>query len=125
MAVAETEFWPDPLRVDCPSRQLLDLIADKWSVLVLSAIAEGVNRNGGLLRAVGGVSQKSLTRTLRDLERNGLVARRDFGEIPPRVEYTLTELGESIRPVLRQMCQWSIKNIGAVYAARERYGEMS
>ncbi|MGL5808651.1 MAG: winged helix-turn-helix transcriptional regulator [Nocardioides sp.] len=115
------ESWPDPYQANCPSRQLLDLIADKWSVLVLSAIADGIERNGGLLRSVGGISQKSLTRTLRDLERNGLVARRDYQEIPPRVEYTLTEVGESMRPVLRAMCQWSIEHIDAVYAARARY----
>src|SRR3982074_957003 len=80
----------DVMSEACPSRPLLALIADKWTMLVLPALQEGPRRNNELMRAIGGVSQKMLTQTLRDLERNGFVQRRDYGEIPPRVDYRLT-----------------------------------
>jgi DNA-binding HxlR family transcriptional regulator len=107
----------------CPSRDLLDLIADKWAVLVLSAIREGDTRNGTMLRAVDGISQKSLTRTLRDLERNGLVNRHDFREVPPRVEYELSDLGLSLVPILRSMCRWTVKHIEEVNEARREHDQ--
>lgn len=93
-------WTPDPLNAECPSRQVLDLVADKWAVLVIAAIAEGHHRNGQLLRRIGGISQKALTRSLRDLAYNGLVYRHDFAEVPPRVEYTLTPTGQSLQPLL-------------------------
>jgi len=92
---------------ECPSRAVLDLIADKWSILVLSAVHHGVHRNGELLRRIGGISQKALTRTLRDLEHNGLVRRIDHFEVPPRVDYSLTDTGESLFPILETLCQWA------------------
>jgi DNA-binding HxlR family transcriptional regulator len=80
---------------------VLDLIADKWSILVLSAVHHGVHRNGELLRRIGGISQKALTRTLRELERNGLVRRTDHLEVPPRVDYSLTDTGGKSVPSYR------------------------
>jgi len=107
-------WTPDPLNAECPSRKVIDLIADKWTILALSAIAGGAHRNGELMRRVGGVSQKALTRALRDLERNGLVSRVDHQEIPPRVEYRLTELGLSLMPLLGQLCEWAIANMDVI-----------
>jgi DNA-binding HxlR family transcriptional regulator len=116
-------WTPDLFDAACPSRAVLDLIADKWSVLVLSAIHHGVHRSGGLLRRIGGISQKALTRTLRDLERNGLVRRTDHFEVPPRVDYTLTATGESLFPLLEALCAWALDHADVVGAARsERSG---
>lgn len=114
-------FPPDPMDALCPSRQVLDLIADKWSVLVIAAIGRGADRNGSLLRTIGGISQKSLTRSLRNLERNGLVTRHDFHELPPRVEYRLSELGHSLQPVFSVMCQWAVESMPHVVAAQRRH----
>ena len=115
-----TSWRPDPLNAECPSRAVIELIADKWAILVLSAIAHGAHRNGELMRRVGGISQKALTRALRDLETNGLVDRYDHGEIPPRVDYTLTVTGDSIVPLLTQLCDWAIVHMDDVTRARER-----
>lgn len=105
------EGYPlDVFNAECPSRAVIDLIADKWSVLTLSAISHGFEHNGELLRRIGGISQKSLTRTLRQLEVNGLVHRLDHHEIPPRVDYTLTDKGQSLIPLLSQMCEWAVRN---------------
>lgn len=105
----------------CPSRRALDLVADRWSVLVLAAIAQGVSRNGELRRRVSGISQKMLTQTLRELERNGLVSRMVYAQVPPRVEYGLTELGSTLYPHMRALCQWSMRHISEVEDARRRY----
>ncbi len=116
---ADRRDWtPDPLNAECPSRQVLDLVADKWAVLVIAAIAAGLHRNGQLLRRIEGISQKALTRCLRDLAYNGLVHRHDFAEVPPRVEYTLTPTGESLQPLLAALCGWAIEHIDAVAEAR-------
>jgi DNA-binding HxlR family transcriptional regulator len=113
LVVGERGWTPDLFDAQCPSRYVLDLIADKWSILVLSAMREGVTRNGGLLRRVGGISQKALTRTLRDLEQNGLVDREDFHEVPPRVVYSLTPVGESLFPLLSSLCEWALEHAGS------------
>jgi DNA-binding HxlR family transcriptional regulator len=106
---------------ECPSRLTLDLIADKWAVLVIAAIHDGATRNGALLRRIEGLSQKMLTQTLRGLERDGVISRRVFPEVPPRVEYALTPVGESLRPLVVSLCQWAIANVGAVMDARDRF----
>jgi len=100
---------------------VLALIADKWSVLVLSAVADGTHRNGQLLRRVGGISQKALTRTLRALERDGLVQRYDHRSVPLHVDYRLSSTGESIRPIFDAMCEWAIIHMHDVEAARRRH----
>jgi DNA-binding HxlR family transcriptional regulator len=118
----ERRGWePDPLNAECPSRAVVGLIADRWSILVLTAIDRGSHRNGQLMRVVGGISQKALTRTLRELERSGLVDRHDHHEVPPRVDYALTETGASIIPLLRSLCSWSIEHMDDVALARERH----
>jgi DNA-binding HxlR family transcriptional regulator len=108
---------------DCPSRLTLELIADKWAVLVIAAIHEGANRNGAMLRHIHGISQKMLTQTLRGLESDGLISRTSFNEVPPRVEYALTPLGESLRPLVVALCRWAIANVDAVMTARTRFAE--
>ena len=79
----------------CSARDALELIASKWAMLILPALADGPMRNAALLRKIGGISQKMLTQTLRDLERNGLIIRQDMQSMPPHVEYRLSRLGAS------------------------------
>lgn len=110
-------WTPDLFDAACPSRAVLDLIADKWSILVLSAVHHGAHRNGELLRRIGGISQKALTRTLRDLEANGLVQRTDHHEVPPRVDYALTATGRSLFPVLNALCDWALEHADIVPSA--------
>ena len=102
----------------CPSRRVLALIADKWTMLILPALQDGPRRNAELMRAVGGVSQKMLTQTLRDLERNGLIERHDYGEVPPRVDYRLTGLGRSLTEPIWALDRWAERHFNEVEAAR-------
>lgn len=111
----------DPCEADCPSRDILDLIGDRWSLLLMLVIAQGVHRNGELKRRVGGISQKMLTQTLRALEASGLVERRDFQTVPPHVEYHLTALGVSLGNALTPLFGWIEREFGAVLAAREAF----
>ncbi|QHE69989.1 Transcriptional regulator, HxlR family [Rhodococcus sp. WAY2] len=106
---------------NCPSRQLLDRISDKWVSLILVALGEGSRRYSELARELAGVSQKMLTQTLRALERDGLVAREVTAAVPVRVDYELTELGRSLLPILRAVKQWAEHNMDDVTTARERY----
>lgn len=101
---------PDPFNAACPSRDLLNVIGDKWSLLVFPVLAEGPQRNSELLRRIGGVSQKMLTQTLKNLESYRLVERRDFHEVPPRVEYRLTPLGRSLGKLLVEVDAWVVDN---------------
>lgn len=102
-------------------RQTLDLIADKWVVAVLYVLSRGTIRYGALQREIGDISQRMLTRTLRDLERNGLIQRKVYPVVPPMVEYSLTPLGETLNGVLKSVCDWSTQNFDAVEAARVEY----
>lgn len=102
-------------------RQTLELVADKWVVAVLYILSGGTKRYGELQREIGDISQRMLTKSLRDLERNGLVHRKVYPVVPPMVEYSLTPLGESLNGVLKSLCDWSNQNFDAVEAARERY----
>jgi DNA-binding HxlR family transcriptional regulator len=105
----------------CPTRILLDRVADKWTVLVVGALEEKTKRFGQLRREIGGVSQKMLTQTLRQLERDGVVCRRIYASVPPKVEYSLTELGLSLVPVLATIKEWSETHIQIVLKARDEY----
>ena len=90
----------------CPVETTLTLISDKWKVLILRDLLPGTRRFGELKRSLGGVSQKVLTAQLRQMEDSGLLTRTVYPEVPPRVEYTLTELGASLRPVLEALRDW-------------------
>ena len=105
----------------CSARHALELIASKWAMLILPALARGPMRNGALLRHVGGISQKMLTQTLKDLERNGLVVREDRRTVPPHVEYRLSPLGRSLSRALITLDLWAEQNFPALDAARERF----
>ncbi len=102
-------------------RQTLDLVADKWVVAVLYVLSHGTKRYGELQREIGDISQRMLTRTLRDLERNGLIDRKVYPVIPPMVEYSLTPLGQTLNQVLKSLCDWASANFQAVETARKRY----
>lgn len=110
-----------PYAADCPSRQLLDRIGDRWSVLTIGALADGPARYSAVAARVQGVSQKMLTQTLRALERDGMVTRTVFPEIPPHVEYELTDLGRSLRTVLVPLEDWATSHMPDVAVAREGY----
>ena len=90
----------------CPVETTLMLIGDKWKVLILRDLMPGTKRFGELKKAIGSVSQKVLTAQLRDMEEKGLVSRKVYAEVPPRVEYSLTELGKSLNPILDAMRTW-------------------
>lgn len=90
----------------CPVETTLTLIGDKWKVLIIRDLLSGTKRFGELKKSVTGISQKVLTANLRDMEENGLLTRKVFPEVPPRVEYTLSELGYSLSPILDTMAQW-------------------
>lgn len=112
---------PSVFDPECSARDALELISGKWSVLVMSALADGALRNGALLRKIGGISQKMLTQTLKDLERNGLVERRDFATVPLNVEYRLSPLGISLSQVLTGLDRWAELNFPELDEARARY----
>jgi DNA-binding HxlR family transcriptional regulator len=105
---------------NCPSRVVLDRIAEKWTGLVVLALGDETLRFGELRERIGGVAAKVLTQTLRNLERDGLVTRHVYAEVPPRVEYALTPLGRSLAEPLEVVQQWAERNVGKVMAARER-----
>ena len=90
----------------CPVETTLTLIGDKWKVLILRDLITGTKRFGELKKSIGHVSQKLLTAQLRDMEESGLVIRKVYAEVPPRVEYSLTELGQSLKPILDAMQCW-------------------
>ena len=90
----------------CPVETTLMLIGDKWKVLILRDLMDGTKRFGELKKSIGTVSQKVLTAQLRDMEEKGLLTRKVYAEVPPRVEYTLTDTGYSLRPVLDAMWAW-------------------
>jgi DNA-binding HxlR family transcriptional regulator len=107
----------------CPTRQVLDLIADKWTVLIIRRLADGTLRFAQLRRSVDGISQKVLTNILRSLERDGIVTRRIYASVPPKVEYSLTTLGRSLCNLVEGICGWAEANIEHVQAAREVYSQ--
>lgn len=90
----------------CPVEVTLMLISDRWKVLILRDLLSGTKRFGELKKSIGSISQKVLTSNLRSMEEDGLLTRKVYAEVPPRVEYTLTEMGESLRPILFAMQQW-------------------
>lgn len=99
-------------------RQTLEIVSDKWATSVIYVLSLEKRRYSELQSEIGGVSRRMLTRTLRNLERDGIVQRTEFDEQPPRVEYSLTLLGISLVEPLRGICQWAMANFSAVEAAR-------
>lgn len=116
--MAKTAAPPSVLEPQCPSRLVLDRIADKWTALVIQILASGTMRYAELQRAIGGISQKMLTQTLRSLERDGLVQRTVHPVIPPKVEYSLTRLGRTLIEPLHALCRWSEKHLAELQANR-------
>ncbi|UOQ56145.1 helix-turn-helix transcriptional regulator [Leucobacter allii] len=110
----------DPYARECPTRELLNRIGDRWTVLVIGALRDGPRRFSEIARRVEGVSQKMLTQTLRALERDGLVSRTAYPEVPPRVEYALTELGTTLQEPLQAIEEWARTHMDRVLEARER-----
>jgi DNA-binding HxlR family transcriptional regulator len=111
----------DVLAAACPTRQVINRIGDRWSLLVLYALEHGTLRFQELRRAVDGVSQKMLTQTVRTLERDGLIRREVFPAVPPRVEYSLTPLGRSLSERIVAIRSWAYENIDDIEAARLAY----
>lgn len=111
----------DVYAADCPTRRVLDLIGDKWSVLIIGMLEDEPKRFSQLQRSIGGISQKMLTQTLRRLERDGIICRTMYPEVPPRVEYGLTPLGETLCAPINAIRDWAEKHIDKVSAAQAIY----
>jgi DNA-binding HxlR family transcriptional regulator len=118
--MAKMSSPPSVLEPQCPSRLVLDRIADKWTALVIQILARGTMRYAELQRAIGGISQKMLTQTLRSLERDGLVQRKVHPVVPPKVEYSLTRLGRTLIEPLHALCRWSERHLAELQANRAR-----
>ena len=119
-SMAKTSAPPSVLEPQCPSRLVLDRIADKWTALIIQILARGTMRYAALQREIGGISQKMLTQTLRSLERDGLVQRTVHPVVPPKVEYSLTRLGRTLIEPLHALCRWSEKHLAELQANRVR-----
>jgi DNA-binding HxlR family transcriptional regulator len=109
------------VREDCDVRQILDRVADKWSLLVIALLDRRTLRFTELRRAVDGISQRMLTRTLRHLERDGLVTRTVHATVPPRVDYALTELGTSLHSTIQALVVWTETHQSSIASARDAY----
>jgi DNA-binding HxlR family transcriptional regulator len=100
-------YKPNALDQNCAARRTLDLIADKWTVLIIYALADGTKRYNELSKLIEGVTPKMLTQTLRQMETSGIIYRTVYPVSPPKVEYTLTTLGETLIVPLTALCRWS------------------
>ncbi|MEQ9232697.1 winged helix-turn-helix transcriptional regulator [Coleofasciculus sp. E2-BRE-01] len=101
----------DQERANCPVERTLEVIGGRWKVLILRELLAEVKRFGQLHRALHGITQKMLTQQLRELEADGIVHREVYLQVPPKVEYSLTPLGESLQPILEAMHEWGIKHL--------------
>ncbi|MVT40391.1 transcriptional regulator [Chitinophaga oryziterrae] len=111
---------------DCPVRTVLDRIGDKWAVLVITTLGEeGTMRFNHLYETIGDISQKMLTVTLKKLQEDGLVSRKMYQEIPPRVEYTLTDTGVTLVPLLNALAEWANANMKGIKKSRSVYAEVN
>src|SRR6476660_4537973 len=108
------------MNAHCLSRVVLSRIADKWTALIIQVLAGGTKRYAVLQREIGGISQKMLTQTLRSLERDGLIERKVYPEVPPKVEYALSRLGRTLIEPLQALCRWSEKHLPELQANRAR-----
>ncbi|MBM6994025.1 MAG: helix-turn-helix transcriptional regulator [Prevotella sp.] len=117
------DFVTDPLFPECPIRNILSRIGEKWCLLVLLNLARKENNNmrfNELSKAIPDISQRMLTATLRSLEADGLIDRKQYAEIPPRVEYSLTDRALTLIPLLNPIVEWSINNYKSIVANRKR-----
>jgi DNA-binding HxlR family transcriptional regulator len=106
----------------CPAaREVLNRVGDKWSILIIALLRDGPRRFSELRRSIEGISQRMLTLTLRDLERDGLVTRKVFPTVPPRVDYALTELGRTLLEPVLALAAWADRNRHVIQAARARF----
>ena len=112
---------PNAYHANCPTRQILDRIADKWTVLLLGLIEQRPMRFNQLRRDIEGLSQKMLSQTLKGLERDGLVTRTAFPTVPVTVEYAITPLGRTLAQALAPLSEWAVAHIGEILDAREAY----
>ncbi|MEM8719024.1 MAG: helix-turn-helix domain-containing protein [Cyanobacteria bacterium P01_G01_bin.39] len=110
---------PEIFTLDCPTQQVLDIIGNKWSVIIIYCLAYQTRRYGQLERKIEGISQKVLTQTLRKLEKNGLVRREVYPAVPLQVEYSLTPLGETLIAPLSLLAEWSEQHIDEVQQSRD------
>lgn len=115
----------DAYDLDCPTRVILDRVGDKWTVLVIGALAAGPQRFTTLRQSVGGVTAKVLTQTLRAIERDGLVTRTVHAEVPPRVEYALTPLGHSLLEPVDALVGWAEVHLPEILAARATHDRVT
>ncbi len=115
------ETRPNAYAADCPSRKILDIIGDKWASLIVLLVENQPRRFSELQRAISGISHKMLTQTLRELERNGLVNRTVYAEIPPRVVYNLTPLGQTLCEPINSVVNWSYSHLDELTAAQGQY----
>lgn len=122
LVMAEKDLKNFSVIEGCPVRNVLDRVGDKWSILVISILGErGTLRFNQLNAEIGNISQKMLTVTLKTLEADGLILRKMYPQIPPRVEYTLTDLGESLLPAIAHLTGWAVEHMPAIMASRARY----
>lgn len=112
---------PNVYAEDCSTRRVLDRIADKWTALIIGLLEDKPKRFSHLQRSIGGISQKMLAQTLRSLERDGLVTRTIYPEVPPRVEYELTPLGRTLIEPLAAIRIWAESHISSVNVAQSTY----
>ncbi len=120
METQQKSIW-NVYDANCPTRLVLNRVADKWTVLVVSLLEQGTKRFSTLQREIGGISQKMLTQTLRGLERDGLVTRTIYPTVPPKVEYALTPLGRTLVGLVEAIRVWSEINIEEVTKAQKAY----
>ncbi len=116
------QAW-SPYSKNCPTREVLNRIGDKWTVLIVGTLSDGPLRYSQIAERVDGVSQKMLTQTLRSMERDGMVRRTIFPQIPPRVEYELTQLGDTLREPLKVLENWAMGNMSSILVARVAYDD--
>lgn len=112
---------PDIYNPNCPTRLILDRIADKWTVLIIGQLSNGTLRFNELKRSIPGITQKMLTQTLKSLERDGIVIRKVHATVPPKVEYTLTRLGISLITVVEAIRTWAEAHINDILQSQENH----
>lgn len=115
------DLTPNVFAAECPTRRVLDRVADKWAVLILILLADGTKRFNALKRMIGGVSQKMLSQTLKSLERDGLVTRTAIPTVPVTVEYAITDLGRTLAATVDALRRWAETHIDDVLEAQRRY----